>query len=328
MTKAKPTKAPPGPPAALVSRIEHLAALLKNLPTSIPLDPPQSTYQFTMDPEKLEDCGVFGAFSSCMEICFGTWQGKDRVIHFTERGKRLAGLTALMKTAVKTMSEGEREVFREAWLERLIKIAIADGAKISAKKRKQAGSADFSGSGGGETQLSQSIRRLSVSREGVVPAKRAKSAMSAEVIEMDDDSESDDDLPECLGTLAPHPSPKPSLPAPPPLPLSLNLRQGTLDAHLKSFTSEDRQFYMKQNAEKHQEAMETMNQKEKRKREKKMLHERELARERQRRRRARQRAEKELEDDSDTNERLLATDVLMQGAKDAQSPAIRPEDVP
>ncbi|KAG5633145.1 hypothetical protein H0H81_001838, partial [Sphagnurus paluster] len=29
MTKAKPTKAPPGPPAALVSRIEHLAALLK-----------------------------------------------------------------------------------------------------------------------------------------------------------------------------------------------------------------------------------------------------------------------------------------------------------
>ena len=55
MTRPKNRTAPPGPSAALVSRIDHLTALLWNLPASIPLDPSVSKYSFVLDPEKVED---------------------------------------------------------------------------------------------------------------------------------------------------------------------------------------------------------------------------------------------------------------------------------
>ena len=61
---------------------------------------------------------------ACMEICFQTYQAKDHVIHFTERGKWLNTLTKLMKMAIKTMTEGDREAFEEAWLERLTIVAV------------------------------------------------------------------------------------------------------------------------------------------------------------------------------------------------------------
>ena len=91
-------KALPGPPKGLISRIDHLATLFCNLPSSISFDPPVSKYYFALDPEKLEDCGTFGAFTDCMEISFETYHAKSHVIHFVERGKQLEGLMALMKT--------------------------------------------------------------------------------------------------------------------------------------------------------------------------------------------------------------------------------------
>jgi hypothetical protein len=124
MTRPKNKTTPPAPSAALVSRIDHLAALLRNLPASIPLDSPVSNYSFVLDPEKVEDRGLFGAFTDCMEICFKTFQAKDHVIHFMEIGKQLEGLTKLMKVEIKGMMEGDRKVFHEIWLERLIKAAV------------------------------------------------------------------------------------------------------------------------------------------------------------------------------------------------------------
>ena len=82
-------KAASGPPQELVSCIDYLTTLLKNLPCTLPLDPVGSKYDFSLDPEKVEDWGTFGAFGNCMEICFKTYKAKDGIIHFKERGKLL-----------------------------------------------------------------------------------------------------------------------------------------------------------------------------------------------------------------------------------------------
>ena len=145
MTKHKTDKTLPGPPLELTSRINHLSNLLLHLPLTLPLDPSKSKYSFFLDPDEVTDKGIFGAFGNRMESCFETYKAKDQPIHFTERGKRLKALADLMKTAVGKMTDGERTVFREVWLERLIRAAIADGAKIPPKnlRQKRAGSVDL-----------------------------------------------------------------------------------------------------------------------------------------------------------------------------------------
>jgi hypothetical protein len=46
---------PVGIPRELNTCLKHLATLLKNLPSSIPLDPSQSSYAFSLDPDDVKD---------------------------------------------------------------------------------------------------------------------------------------------------------------------------------------------------------------------------------------------------------------------------------
>lgn len=67
-------KTPPGPPAELLSHIEHLARLLLHLPSEIPeagkgRDP---QYQFYFDSEDVNEEGLYYAFNRRLEICFKT----------------------------------------------------------------------------------------------------------------------------------------------------------------------------------------------------------------------------------------------------------------
>ena len=117
MTRKKNQPTPAGPPAALTSQIDHLKDSLRNLLSHLPLDPRNSNYHFSLDPDNVDERGTFDAFTHCMEICFETWRKKDHAIHFKERGQQMEQLTKLMKTAAKTMSDGECEVFHERWLE-------------------------------------------------------------------------------------------------------------------------------------------------------------------------------------------------------------------
>jgi hypothetical protein len=112
---AKPVK---GPPQTLVSRIEHLHKLLSNLPPSLPDNPPQSLYNFWLDPEILADGGHFSAVNHALEVSFETHllRLQGRTIIFIERGDRLVALIKLLKLGVKHMSAGERTTFQEAWL--------------------------------------------------------------------------------------------------------------------------------------------------------------------------------------------------------------------
>ena len=122
-----------GPPAMLVERIEHLATLLVHLPKSLPEASDDSTYQFYLDDEKIEDIGIYPELNHHLEICFGTWKAPDTVVRFTERGPHLKGLIAILKRTIRE-DPGCREFVRTHWLERLIVAAKESGAKIPDKR--------------------------------------------------------------------------------------------------------------------------------------------------------------------------------------------------
>jgi hypothetical protein len=50
-----------GPSSELVSHINHLGALLQNLPSSLPLDPPESSYSFGLGNDDITTEGVWYA---------------------------------------------------------------------------------------------------------------------------------------------------------------------------------------------------------------------------------------------------------------------------
>ncbi|KAJ7691492.1 hypothetical protein B0H16DRAFT_1752322 [Mycena metata] len=133
-----PAKAVTGPPQPLVSRIDHLGDLLRNLPSALPENPFPTLYNFSLDPELLKDGGHFAAVGHALEISFETHllAQQGRGIIFTERGERVNGLVKFLKTGVKNMSPGERTTSRQAWIERLITAAVDSGAKIPSRKWK------------------------------------------------------------------------------------------------------------------------------------------------------------------------------------------------
>ncbi|KAG1722946.1 hypothetical protein EDB19DRAFT_1834792 [Suillus lakei] len=132
----------PGPSSVLISRIEHLGRLLKNLPQSLPLDPPNSSYDFGLDTEMVEEEGVWFAFNRNMEVCFETHKlGRSGTITFRERGRHCEALVGMFKETVKKLAkDSERDFLHEVWLEWLINAAQQQGAK------------DLQQTGGGSTK--------------------------------------------------------------------------------------------------------------------------------------------------------------------------------
>ncbi|KAF8996363.1 hypothetical protein BDQ17DRAFT_1429806 [Cyathus striatus] len=127
---------PLGPSQELISRIHHLRDLVKNLSEVLPLEPATTRYNFFVDNDEITEYGALGAFSKCMEACFETYKHRGGVIEFTE-GRRLeSDLIKLMKSIIKDMTEQDRTVFREAWLERLIETA-GRNQKSKVGKRKE-----------------------------------------------------------------------------------------------------------------------------------------------------------------------------------------------
>ena len=197
MAKPKTTAAAPWPSSTLHSRIEHLARLLENLPSSIPLDPVELQYCFALDPDKIEERGVFGAaWRSASKL------GAVKIMLPTSRNER--DLMDLMKRAIQTMTESERRVFREVWLERLIAVAVVAGARVSARKRKQEGNQDMMEDGG--AGLTQPVTQLSMSEGGATAKKSEENHCE------DSDSLASEDLQESSSVFPPVP---PTFTAPP-----------------------------------------------------------------------------------------------------------------
>jgi len=209
-----------------------------------------------------------------------------------------------MKTAIKTMSDQEREVFREVWLERLIRTRVADGAKIPAKKRKQLGPIDLDKPEQSNQELDAPVRRV-----------RTRVSKSAPLVIELDDSDSDEFHPSVPVTTPPSRSPTPP-------PRVTELKQGTLDGHWKKLTTrEEKNAHIKRTLKNHRAAMEGADRKEKKKQAKKVEWEQMLARERQRRHREKKQAETK---DGDGDARPSLNDVLGKSA----ASALALEDVP
>lgn len=127
-----------GPPQAIISRIEYLGRLLKSLPSSLPLDPPDnlSTYFFGLDAEEVKAEGAVYALTQNLQRCFRTHSlAKGEVLCFKERGKRCESLVQLLKTSMRLItSPKDRQFIVESWVERLVTAAKNSGAKIPAKR--------------------------------------------------------------------------------------------------------------------------------------------------------------------------------------------------
>ena len=120
-----------GPSSELTSRIHHLQHLLERLPNTLPLNPEESNYHFALDMDIVNDEGVWYAFNRNLEVCFEMHKLRNgEIIVFQERGDQYNGLIKMMKTTVKALPKKEHTFFREVWLERLIKAAELQGAKV------------------------------------------------------------------------------------------------------------------------------------------------------------------------------------------------------
>ncbi|KAJ3733667.1 hypothetical protein DFJ43DRAFT_960664, partial [Lentinula guzmanii] len=87
--------------------LAQLRSLLQNLPHNLPFNPPESSYHFSLPPEDIEERGIFGAVSRCLEICLG--QNRAGTTHYTERGPCLEAMVDMLKSAVEQMGDGDRE---------------------------------------------------------------------------------------------------------------------------------------------------------------------------------------------------------------------------
>jgi len=123
---------PTGPSSDFISRINHLALLLKNLPLNLPLNPANSTYNFGLDPDDEREEGLYYAFNRNLEICFATHQLQGQPLRFKERGDCYRNLIKMFKRVAKELPK-ERDFLRQHWLERLITAACDTGAKIPDK---------------------------------------------------------------------------------------------------------------------------------------------------------------------------------------------------
>ena len=119
-----------GPSSDLISQINYLGLLLRNLPERLPCNPAGSKYQFGFDMDDLKAEGVHFAFNRNLEVCFETFKlrnGENIVIK--EQGPQFDHLIAMFKRVVKEVPE-ERDFIKEHWLERLVTAAKESGAKI------------------------------------------------------------------------------------------------------------------------------------------------------------------------------------------------------
>ncbi|KAG7099906.1 hypothetical protein E1B28_001705 [Marasmius oreades] len=278
-----------GPPQHLIERIEHLSSLMHNLPDNLPLNPPHtdSSYHFSLDRDEFEERGVLGAVSRTLEVCFG--QNRDGVIEFKEKGMRLTrDLPKMLKEAVKEMSVFDREVFAEAWIERLIHDAKRVGA--TAKKRKA------------EEPASQSYKK----------------ARPSSIIQLDSDdspTEMSDSEPPLQVSIAPHPKPK------------LPTKQTTLPFAKDTRTEEEKQEECLRNMRLASQRMKDWKEKERRKQQTKVERERELGRLRQQKHRAQKKKEKEddREPAKSNMNSVLAKGAAAEAAGSSLNPADIPE---
>ncbi|KAF8223555.1 hypothetical protein L208DRAFT_1381416 [Tricholoma matsutake] len=118
----KPKYAGIGIPTEMNPHVKHLAKHLKYLPDTLPLNPPESHYNFGLTLPMLRTKG-------CMR--------KNWEINLCEQGDRVEAIVPFIKKVI-CEDLGSRDMVCSAWVERLICVVKAPGAQIPQKTEKQA----------------------------------------------------------------------------------------------------------------------------------------------------------------------------------------------
>lgn len=129
--------------ARALAAIRVLKEHLQALPFSLPLNPPDSKYSFTLDDGFANEEGIYAALSRALEVAFQTYNLGDNTLKITERGKRLDELIAVLIHVAEKMDKGH-DFLVEHWLNRLTAAAKASGSIFAAKRY---GSCSFHGLG-------------------------------------------------------------------------------------------------------------------------------------------------------------------------------------
>jgi hypothetical protein len=108
-----------------LARINYLNILCKALPTSLPLNPSRSTYNFIPDAEISQE-EPWQALNKCLEVAFWTWETPKPQMAFIERGERLVQLIQTLQHGVHSMPS-EHQFLCDIWVEPLIQCAIRSG---------------------------------------------------------------------------------------------------------------------------------------------------------------------------------------------------------
>jgi hypothetical protein len=120
------------------ARVNHLQALVWNLPTRLPAYPLQSNCDFTIDCNLKGDIGLLGALNTALERLFQTYKHavdvpKWRKIECTECRKRVEAMMKTICSVLGEVSPSDRNMFMETWLEPMTQSAKAAGAVIPKK---------------------------------------------------------------------------------------------------------------------------------------------------------------------------------------------------
>lgn len=117
-----------GAPSSMYACLDHLACLVRELPSHLPDNPATSAFNFSLDPEDVKHEGYWYAFNHTMQASFGLGQGPSKIV-IGERGQRLTNLIHLFRLIMKEVPEN-RELFRTQWLEPVILAVKEAGSSI------------------------------------------------------------------------------------------------------------------------------------------------------------------------------------------------------
>ncbi|KAJ3717470.1 hypothetical protein C8R42DRAFT_724380 [Lentinula raphanica] len=123
-------------PEALDSQITSLSHLLANLPSSLPLLLPDSTYHFQLNPEDIKEEGYGYALNRRLELAFQTTSSQTSGhIVLRERGPCFHNLIKVLQTTAQNLTAQDHSFYVEQWIERITAAATKAGATAPSTKQ-------------------------------------------------------------------------------------------------------------------------------------------------------------------------------------------------
>lgn len=105
--------------------IEDLKTLFFRLPSTLPVDPTDSSLNFELDSDLVAEEGWGVEFNHRMEVAWRSWKGPIQIL---ERGSNLEKCILLLEQSLDNIDGPLKEVWVGGWIDRLREAAVAAGS--------------------------------------------------------------------------------------------------------------------------------------------------------------------------------------------------------